>query len=135
MSIDEYFKIVSTEGNLLHIELKNFWSDDIVDEIGPEFLKLFKQAVDSYNNSKFIIINDTSQMKAPTQKAREYLIEAVNYGLEHGLYKAVQVVPDTVYEVAEKMAAKKKQEHESMIVAPNLIEAFKIVGRIKVELD
>ena len=135
MEIDDYFKIISIKDHVLHLEIKGFWSDDVIDEVGPEFLRLYREAVDSFKNSKFVMINDSTDFKTPTEKARQYLIEAVNYGFQHGLYKAVQIIPHSVIKLAEKMAAKKREKNDLREVVSTIDEAFQKVEEIKKELE
>ena len=65
MDIAEHFEIVSLTKHVLHIEIKGFWSDQVVDEIGDLFLTRVKKAIDKISTrGRFILLVELSSPRS-----------------------------------------------------------------------
>ena len=58
--VSNYFRVASIEGNVITIELMGFWSDQVIEEFGPEIQRGFKEAIKSVGGKRFILVADWS---------------------------------------------------------------------------
>jgi hypothetical protein len=77
VNIADYYQVVSIQENVIHVEIKGFWSDNIIDEIGPEFVKIYENAVKSLGGKRFITLADWSTCPVLGKKAIHYLTQAM----------------------------------------------------------
>lgn len=130
VNIADYYQ-VSIEGNVIHAQLKGFWSDKIVDEIGADFLRLHEDAVKRLDGRRFIVLADWSTCPVLGTKAIDYLAQAMMIVKQHHGYKVVEVIPNTLARMGVKAAADHTGKDDFRIVADSLPEAQKIVARLK----
>ncbi|MCP4896878.1 MAG: hypothetical protein GY906_07870 [bacterium] len=134
IDISDYYNIVSIDDHVIHDELKGFWSDQIIDEIGPEFLKLWEDAVKSFNGRPFITLTDWSDCSVMTDKAKEYLAKAMTIFKQHNGRNVVEVVPKTTTRLSIEAAARNAGAPTFRTVVTSLSEALDLVKKLKDEL-
>ncbi len=134
VNIDDYYRIVSIQGNVIHAELKGFWSDKIVDEIGPEFLRIHEDAIKSLNGKRFVILADWSTCPVLGIRAIHYLTQAMMIVKDYHGYKVVEVIPSAVARLGVKTAADHTGKDDFRIVAESIDEGRRIVERLSREL-
>ncbi len=131
MNKEEYFKIISTDNSVLHIEWKGFWNDDIAHELGKYFVNEIKEAVTNFNGERFIVLADFSELKVLTDITKEYLAQGMKYTLDNGLIKGVEILSSTLSKMSVKGAARQTGEDDFRIIVENLEEAQSVIGELK----
>jgi hypothetical protein len=132
--VSKYFKVVSIEDNVVNIELKGFWSDQVVEEFGPEIQRMFEEAVTSFGGKRFIIVADWAESPVFGAKAQEHLAESMKLFKEQNGYKAIEIVPKALVRMGLKEAAAQAGEDDFRIVVGTRAEAQKVLERLKSEL-
>ena len=134
MEISRYFRIVSAENNVVHVEHRGSWTDEVIEQMGDEFFRLWKNAIDSMGGERFIVLADVSDFQAVSPKLQEYLTRAMSYAKTHNLYKAVEVISKAQTQVGIKDAAMETGKDDFRIVATSLAQAQKVIEKLKEEL-
>jgi hypothetical protein len=132
--VSDYFRVVSIEGNILHIELKGFWSDEVIEQFGPAIQKGFRKAVLSLKGKRFILVADWSGSPVFGSRAEEHLAESMTIFKQHNGYKVVEIVPKALVRIGLKKAAAQTGEDDFRIVVKNLAKARKVVEELKQDL-
>ncbi len=135
IKISDYYNIVSIEDRVIHDEMKGFWSDQVIDQIGPEFLKLWEDAVTSLGGKPFITLTDWSACPVMTDKAKEYLAKAMTILKQHNGLKVVEVVPKQTTRFSIQAAARQAGEDDFRIVVATLSEALDLVKELEKDLS
>lgn len=131
MNKEEYFKVVSTNESVLHIEWKGFWYDNIAQELGKYFVNEIKEAVKSFNGEKFIVLADFSDLRVLTDITKDYLAQGMKHTLDNGLIKGVEILSSTLSKMSVKGAAKQTGEEDFRIIVENLEEAQSVIAELK----
>jgi hypothetical protein len=135
MDTARYFEIISATENVLHFEMRDFWSDEVVGQIGDVFLSQFrKAAAKAASQRKFIVLADFSDLAVLSRNARVVLSQAMAYAKENGLIKGVEVVPSAITALSIREAAELTGRDDFRIVVETLEEAKGIVDDLKQEL-
>lgn len=134
MDISKYFRIVSAENSVVHVEHRGSWSDKVIEQMGDEFFRLWKDAVDSIGGERFIVLADLTDFRALGPKLQEYLTRAMSYAKTHNLYKAVEVVSQAQAQIGIKDAALATGKDDFRIVVTSLAQAQKVIEKLKDEL-
>jgi hypothetical protein len=134
MDVSEYFRIVSAEDNVIHFEHRGNWTDQVIEQMGDEFFRQWKEAVDSMGGERFIVLGDISNFTAVGPKLQEYLTRGMSYALEHNMYKAVEVISRAQAQIGVKDAAMKTERPGFRVFATSLAKAQEIVEKLKEEL-
>ena len=134
MDISKYFRIVSAEDNVVHVEHRGNWTDEVIEQMGDEFFRLWKEAVDSMGEERFIALADVSNFESVSPKLEQYLTRAMSYALEHNMYKTVEVISKAQAQVGIKDAAMRTERPDFRIVVTSLASAQEIVEKLKKEL-
>lgn len=134
MNASDYFEIVSTEDSVFHFRVMGFWTDEVVAQIGTEFLKRIEGGVDSMEGKKFLLLVDTTEFKPPSQKVKEVMTQVMVYAGEHNLYKTVEVMPSAVTRIAVQQAAQDSGKDDFRVVVSSVEEAWEKINELKQEL-
>ena len=135
MDVQEYFEVHSTMGHVLHAEMKGFWSDRNIDEIGGEFLAQFKAAVDDVSShGPFVVLADLAELAVLTKRGRAFLTQAMAYASDHGLHKAIEVIPNAITTLSANEAAQHSDKGNFRVVVKSFEEAERLVEQFKEEL-
>ncbi len=135
MDITKYFRVVSATNKAIYFEMKDFWSDQVVDQIGDEVLSQFKNAIDKLSTGgKFIGLVDMTEFAVLAPKTTELISQMMIYGVEKGAYKVVEVLPKAVTSLGLKEAARKSEKDDFRVVVKSLAEAKAMVEELKQEL-
>jgi hypothetical protein len=134
MDVSRYFRIVSAENNVVHVEHRGSWSDELIEQMGDEFFRLWKDAVDSMGGERFIVLADVTGFEAVGPKLQEYLTRAMSYARTHDLYKSVEVISRAQAYVRIKDAAMETGKDDFRIVVTSLAQAQKVIEKLKKEL-
>ncbi|MBT3602962.1 MAG: hypothetical protein HN521_07830 [Candidatus Latescibacteria bacterium] len=105
MDLSDFFEIRSLEDSVFHFKLKGLWTDEVSDQIEEQYLQMWKEAVDSMQGERFIVLADTQEFKPPYQRAKLLIAESMKYAVEHNLYKSVEVMPSAIMRLAIQQAA------------------------------
>lgn len=135
MDISSYFEIVSIEDRLLHVELKGFWSDQVMERLSPEIQAAFEKAVIGFGGKRFILLADWSGCPVFGPKAEKHLTESMNIFKRHNGYKVVEVVPKTLVRIGLRKAAIQTGEDDFRIVVSTLAEAREVIERLDQDLN
>ena len=134
MDVSKYFRIVSAENNVVHVEHRGSWSDEVIEQMGDEFFRLWKEAVDSMEGERFIVLADVAGFQAVGPKLQEYLTRAMSYAKAHNLYKAVEVISRAQAQIGVKDAAMETGKDDFRTVVTSLAQAQKVIEKLKEEL-
>ena len=132
--ISDYFNLVSIEGNVIHIELKNFWSDQVMDQFGAEIQATVTRALASLRGKRPILLADWSGSPIIGSKAEEHLAESVKIFKQYNGYKVIEVVPKTLVKMGLKKVAAQLGEKDFRVTVSTLAEAREVIERLKRDL-
>ena len=132
--VSDYFRVVSVKDNVIHIELKGFWSDEVIEQFGPTIQAGFRKAVLSLKGKKFILVADWSGSPIFGPRAEEHLAESMTIFKQHNGYKVVEVVPKALVRIGLQKAAAQTGEDDFRMVVKNFTEARKVIEELKQEL-
>jgi hypothetical protein len=131
--ISEYYKVISIEGNLFHVELAGFWSDEVMDKISPDMQRIFKESVLSFGGKPIIHLAHWTTTPVFGQKATNHLTESMKFFKEHNGYKTIEIVPTSMVKVGLRNAAAAAGD-DFRIQAKDITEAREIIKRLQQEL-
>ena len=132
--VSDYYKIISTEGNVLNTSLEKFWSDEVIEKFGGEIQEIFTKAVKSFEGKRFILLANWSESPILGKKAVTHLTESMKIFKENNGYKVVEVVPAGNVKVGLRNAAANAGEDDFRVVVNDLETAWKEVRRLQQEL-
>jgi len=132
--VSDYFEVVSIEENVLHIELKGFWSDEVIEQFGPTIQAGFRKAVVSLKGKRFILLADWSGSPIFGPRAEEHLAESMMIFKQHNGYKVVEIVPKALVRIGLQKAAAQTGEDDFRIVVKNFTEAREVVEELKQDI-
>jgi hypothetical protein len=131
--ISNYYKVISLEGNLFHVELDGFWSDEVMDRISTDMQKIFKDSVLSFGGKPIIHIAHWKTTPVFGRKATTHLTESMKFFKEHNGYKTIEIVPTTMVKVGLRNAAAEAGD-DFRIQAKDIVEAMEIYKKLQQEL-
>jgi hypothetical protein len=131
LDISDYYRIITIKEMYIHDEIRGFWSDQVVDQVGPEFLRIWKAATESFDGRGFITLTDWSTCPVLTEEAKKYLVEAMVILKECNGLKVVEVVPRHTTRWGIKTAAAKTGKDDFRVVVDSLAEGFKVVEELQ----
>jgi hypothetical protein len=131
VKIEEYYKFISTKNSILHVELNGFWTKSIVDRIGSHFVDDWKKKVDEFLGSNFYVLVDMSSFSQPSEAAKEYIRQTMEYSFANGFQKAVEIAPKTLTRMGIRDAASQTEVNEYRIQASSMNEALEILKELK----
>jgi hypothetical protein len=134
VDVSKYFRIISAENNVVHVEHRGSWTDEVIEQMGDEFFRLWKNAIDSMGGERFIVLADVSGFQAVGPKLKEYLTRCMSYAQTHNLWKSVEVISRAQAQVGVKDAALETGENDFRIVVTSLAQAQKVIEKLKEEL-
>jgi hypothetical protein len=132
--VSNYIRVASIKDNVVNIELKGFWSDQVIEEYGPEIQRVFKEAVTSLRGKRFILVADWSESPVFGIKAQGHLAQSMTIFKEHNGYKVIEIVPKALVRMGLKEAAAQTGEDDFRIVVGTHAEAREVLERLKSEL-
>ena len=132
--ISDYFRLVSIEDNVIHIELKNFWSDEVMDQFGAEIQAKVTRAMASLRGKRPILLADWSASPVFGPKAEEHLAQSVKVFKQYNEYKVLEVVPKTLVRVGLRKVAAQIGEEDFRITVSTLAEAQEVIEKLKKDL-
>jgi hypothetical protein len=132
--ISDYFRVVSVEDNVVHIELKNFWSDQVMDQLGEEIQARVTKAMTSLRGKRVILLADWSESPVFGPKAEEHLAQALRIFKQYNGYKVVEVVPKSLVRMGLRKVAAETGEDDLRITVSSLPEAQEVIEGLKTEL-
>ncbi|GAK55130.1 hypothetical protein U27_01961 [Candidatus Vecturithrix granuli] len=135
VNIDNYYRVVSIQGNVIHVEIKGFWDDRIIDQIGPEFLRLYENAIKQLHGKRFITLADWSTCPVLGKKMIDYFSKAMLLVKRYNGHKVVEVIPKALAQIGVKAAAEQTGKDDFRIVVTSLAEAQKAIEQLKQELS
>lgn len=135
MNISNYFEVVSTDNQIFHFKIKNFWDDNFIKNGGPIFWNSFVQGVDSFGKKKFIVLADLSEFKAPSEETKNYIGKGMKYALANGLYKTVELINRAVPKMGVDQAAKEVNASDFRIVTNDRTEALETIRKLKADIN
>jgi hypothetical protein len=134
MDISKYFEIISAEDRVVHVEHRGNWTDKVIEEMGEEFLRRWRKAVDSMGGERFIILADVSNFESVSPTLQKYLTKAMSYATERNVYKAVEIVAKAQAQIGIKDAALRTGKDNFRIVVTSLARAKQMVEKLKKDL-
>jgi hypothetical protein len=132
--ISSYFRIVSIEDNVIRAEMKGFWSDQVIEEFGPEIQRTFEEALMSLGGKRFILVADWVGSPVFGAKAQGHLAQSMTLFKEYNGYKVIEIVPKALVRIGLKEAAAQTGEDDFRIVVGTHAEAQEVLERLKLEL-
>jgi hypothetical protein len=132
--ISDYFRLVSVEDNVIHIELKNFWSDQVMDQFGAEIQARVTRAMASLRGKRPILLADWSGSPVFGSKAEEHLAQSLKVFKQYNGYKVIEVVPRTLVRMGLKKVAAQMGEEDLRITVSTLAEAQEVIEKLKRDL-
>ena len=134
MSASDYIRLVSIKDNVIHIELDGFWSDQVIDQFGPEMQAVFENAVLSLRGKRYILLADWSGSPIFGRKAEAHVTQSMVIFKKYHGYKVVEVAPKTLLKMGLKKAAAQTEKDDFRIVVSTLAEAHEVIERLKREM-
>ena len=132
--VSNYFRVASIEGNVITVELMGFWSDQVIEEFGPEIQRGFKEAIKSFGGKRFILVADWSGSPVFGTKAQGHLAQSMMLFKEHNGYKVIEIVPKALVRIGLRKAADQTGEDDFRIEVKTLAEAREVIRELKQEL-
>jgi hypothetical protein len=132
--VSDYFRVASIEDNVIRIELKGFWSDQVIERFGAEIQSAFKEAVVSLGGKRFILVADWAESPVFGTKAQGHLAQSMRIFKEHNGYKVIEIVPKALVRMGLKEAAAQTGEDDFRIVVGTQAEAWELLERLKSKL-
>jgi hypothetical protein len=132
--VSDYFRVASIEDNVIRIELKGFWSDQVIERFGAGIQSAFKEAVVSLGGKRFILVADWSESPVFGTKAQGHLAQSMTIFKEHNGYKTIEIVPKALVRMGLKEAAAQTGEDDFRIVVGTEAEARELLEKLKSEL-
>ena len=132
--ISDYFRLVSIEDNVIHIELENYWSDQVMDQFGAEIQARITRAMASLRGKRPILLADWSESLIFGSKAEEHLAQAVKVFKQYNGYKVIEIVPQTLVRIRLKKVAAQMEEEDFRITVKTLAEAQEVIEKLKRDL-
>lgn len=127
MDLKDYFQVIASDDLVLHIQIKNFWSDVFVDECGTEFVKVFKCEINKFRGSKFILVTDQSQFKGPGEKAEQLIAKSLRYCQENNIYLAIDLNPSPLGYLGVGRILKDAHLQDNRVVMKSMEEVQKFI--------
>lgn len=134
MDVSKYFEIVSAKDRVIHVEHRGNWTNAVINQMGDEFFRLWKEAVDSMGGERFIVLADVSNFETVNPKLQKYLTRVMSYALTHNMYKTVEVIAKAQAQIGIKDAALDTGQPDFRILVTSLESATKKVEKLKKEL-
>jgi len=135
MYVSQYFKVVSVADHVIHLEHQGFWSDQVAERIGDAIVARFrKAAVQASREGPFIVLADLREMGVLSQKGRVALSRVMRCAKEHGMYKAVEVIPNAITRLSLREAAELTGKNDFRVLVNTLDEALAMVDSLKQEM-
>ena len=135
MDVARYFRIAAVSGHVLHLEMKGFWSDEVVEQIQSDVMLQFNEAAaEVLQEGPYIVLADLSHLEVLSQKGRAFLSNAMKHAKEHGMYKAVEVVPNAITRLSTREAAETSGKDDFRTLTKSLDEAAPIVDELARQL-
>ena len=134
MDVSKYIRIVSAEDNIIHVEHRGNWTDEVIEQMGDEFFRVWKNAVDSMEGERFIALADVSNFEAVSPTLQKYLTRAMSYAQTHNMYKTVEVISKAQAQLGLKDAALKTGRSDFRIFVTSLAKAQEMVEKLREEL-
>jgi hypothetical protein len=136
VDLSKYFRIVSSDDRVLHIEISGFWSDEVIDEVGDIFFSRFTDAVDEISSEgPFILLVDLSHMAVMTPQAKDLAGKSMVYSRTHGQYKAVEVIPKALVSVGVTESAYLAGSAHLRIVVKSLEQGEEVIAGLRREME
>ena len=132
--ISDYFRLVSIEDNVIHIELKDFWSNEVMDQFGTEIQGMVTRAMASLRGKRLILLADWTGSLIFGSKAEEHLAQFVKVFKQYNGYKVVEVVPKTLVRMGLRKVAAQIGEEDFRITVNTLAEAQEVIEKLKKDL-
>ncbi len=85
-------------------------------------------------DNPFFIIADLSEFQPSSLKIQDIIAEGMIYCNEHGLLKAIEVLPNAIQRIGINSAERKSGTSDLRIVTKSLEEAFRTYERLKQQL-
>jgi len=130
IDISDYYRIVEVQDRYVHDEVTGFWSDKVVERVGPEFLRIWKRAAESFGGREYITLTDWSACPVLTERAKEFLVKAMDILKATNGQKVVEVVPKRTTRLSLRSAALQSGEDDFRIIVESLSEGKKIVEEL-----
>ena len=134
MPLEDYFRIVSRDAQVLHFELTGFWSEEVVAEIREPFLGTFREAVDGFRGRPFLILADLSGLSVLPPAGKVLVADTMAYAMERGLHRAIDVLPKVVTKLSVEGAAGQTGQGDFRTVVSSLEEATALLSELRREL-
>lgn len=132
----DYFEIVEKSDHLFYFKLKGDWDDDFVKTFSKEFLREFQKAVNSLETHRFVAFADLSELTISSEEVKPILGKGMQYALDHGMYKTVQLIPHMEQKLwVDKASVSVKVKEDFRVVVPTRDEAVKAVLKFRQELN
>ncbi len=127
MNTRDYFRIISSIGRVLHVEIKGFISDEIIDDIKEPILNEFNHAIFAFGGKPWIILVDMREFRPTSKKGRQLLSAMMKRSQENGLYHAVEIVPSALTRLSLHSSAN-SAGFESFSIVESMDEALRVVA-------
>ncbi|MFC1569286.1 hypothetical protein ACFL4L_03560 [bacterium] len=135
MDLSDYFKIISSDDHVLHIQIQGFWSDEFAIQYGAEFLNIFKSAIDQFQGRQFIILTEESGFKVPTEGARQLLVVSMQYCKNRNMYLAIDLNPSSLGNLGLGRIVKEAHMQDNRVIMKSLQEAQQFIESCRNKLQ
>ena len=137
LASDKYFKVVSEFGNVIHINPRGSWNDEIAREYGQELKDKFSKAVDEVaaRGRKFIVLANLSDFHIEGEKTKILLSELMKISVGNPMFfRTVQIITDprTREEIMESV--KRAGQENVRVIVGSMEEANLAIMDLKKEL-
>ncbi len=130
----EYYQYVKVEHSLIHVKCSGAWPEKETVEIGKNLLGELKEVVDSMMGRPFILIADLTEFQPNTLKVQEIIGKAMRYLNDHGLFKAIEILPGAIQRIGIESAERKSGISGFRIVTKSIEEALQTYEELKKQL-
>jgi hypothetical protein len=132
--VSDYFTVASIEDKVITVEFKGFWSDQVIEEFGPEIQRAFEETLMSLGGKRFILVADWVESPVFGTKAQGHLAQSMMLFKQYNGYKVIEIVPRALVRIGLKEAAAQTGEDDFRVVVGTHAEAQEALERLKSEL-
>ena len=135
MNVAEYFKVVSVNDRVIHLEHKGFWSDEVAEKIADSIMLDFRRAaIEASSEGPFIMLADLRRIGVLSRKGRIAVSRLMSCAKEYNMYKSIEIIPHAITRLSLREAAELSDVNNFRVMTESLEEALDIVETLKQEM-
>ena len=127
MDQTDFFRVISRAGRVLHIQLKGFIEDEMVDAIQGPILEEFTRAIETFGKDPWIILVDMTEFRPTSTKGQNLVAAMMKQAHAHALYHSVEVIPSALTRLTLASTSSRAKHDAFRTVVESMEQARKAV--------